>query len=138
MAEVSRRKRIWGWWFFDWASQPFHTLLVTFIFGPYFAGVAADFYLGSGLDEKAADAQAQATWSVCLAVSGLFIGFCAPVIGALADISGRRMRWIVLFSLMYTVGAAALWGLEPDGQAIWWIVFAFGVGFVGAAVDAFT
>ncbi|WP_238371911.1 MFS transporter [Heliomarina baculiformis] len=132
MAEISRRKRIWGWWFFDWASQPFHTLLVTFIFGPYFAGVAADFYLGSGLDEKAADAQAQATWSVCLAVSGLFIGFCAPIIGALADISGRRMRWIVLFSLMYVVGAAALWGLEPDGQAIWWIVFAFGVGFVGA------
>ena len=26
------RKRIWGWWFFDWASQPFHTLLLTFVF----------------------------------------------------------------------------------------------------------
>ena len=38
---MTLRKRIWGWFFFDWASQPYHTLLVTFIFGPYFAGVAA-------------------------------------------------------------------------------------------------
>ena len=38
MAEISKRRRIWGWWFFDWASQPYHTLLVTFVFGPYFAG----------------------------------------------------------------------------------------------------
>ena len=24
------RKRIWGWWFYDWASQPYATLLLTF------------------------------------------------------------------------------------------------------------
>ncbi len=45
MAEISARKRIWGWWFFDWASQPYHTLLVTFVFGPYFASVAAEYFL---------------------------------------------------------------------------------------------
>ena len=37
---VSPQKRIWGWWFFDWASQPVNTLLLTFIFGPYFGEVA--------------------------------------------------------------------------------------------------
>ena len=35
------KKRIWGWMAFDWASQPFYTLGLTFIFGPYFAVVAA-------------------------------------------------------------------------------------------------
>ena len=34
MTGISKRKRIWGWFFFDWASQPYHTLLITFIFGP--------------------------------------------------------------------------------------------------------
>ena len=29
------RRRIWGWFFFDWASQPYNTLLITFIFAPY-------------------------------------------------------------------------------------------------------
>ena len=27
---------IWGWMFFDWAAQPFFTVVTTFIFGPYF------------------------------------------------------------------------------------------------------
>ena len=31
---VSAKKRIWGWYFFDWASQPYNTLLLTFIFSP--------------------------------------------------------------------------------------------------------
>ena len=38
------RKRIWGWWFFDWASQPFATLLTTFVFPVYYAGVARGHY----------------------------------------------------------------------------------------------
>ena len=46
MAEISPRKRIWGWYFFDWASQPYHTVLNTFIFGPFFASIAAAYFLG--------------------------------------------------------------------------------------------
>ena len=36
------RKAIWGWYFFDWASQPYNTLLLTFIFGPYITSVMGD------------------------------------------------------------------------------------------------
>ena len=43
---------------FDWASQPFATLLLTFIFGPYFAAIVADSLMASGVDEGAADAHA--------------------------------------------------------------------------------
>ena len=35
-----QHKKIWGWWFFDWASQPYSTLLTTFIFPVYFAVIA--------------------------------------------------------------------------------------------------
>ena len=73
MAEISKRKRIWGWWFFDWASQPYHTLLVTFVFGPYFAGVAAGYYANTGLETEAAAAQAQTVWANCLTITGLII-----------------------------------------------------------------
>lgn len=132
MAEISARKRIWGWLFFDWASQPYHTLLVTFIFSPFFAGVAAEYFLSTGLDEKAADAQAQTVWSWCLAITGLIIGFGAPIIGALADSRGRRIPWIVFFSLLYVAGSAALWFTTPDGANMWWMLVAFGVGFIGA------
>ena len=67
---MSQRKAIWGWFFYDWAGQPFHTLLMTFIFGPYFVIVASQYYLGVGLEENLADAQAQIIWSWCLAITG--------------------------------------------------------------------
>jgi MFS transporter, UMF1 family len=37
MTEPPRTRKIWGWWWFDWANQPYNTLLLTFIFAPYFA-----------------------------------------------------------------------------------------------------
>ena len=132
MAEISKRKRIWGWWFFDWASQPYHTLLVTFVFGPYFAGVAAEYFLNSGLDPEAAGARAQTVWANCMTIIGLIIAFGAPLMGAMADVSGRRIPWIFGFSLMYAVGSAALWFTLPDGSNMWLMLSAFGIGFVGA------
>ena len=42
MTGISKRKRIWGWFFFDWASQPYSTLLLTFIFAPYITELLGD------------------------------------------------------------------------------------------------
>lgn len=132
MAEISARKRIWGWWFFDWASQPYHTLLVTFIFGPFFAVVATEYYLGTGLEEQSAKANAQSLWAWNMAIAGLIIGFGAPLMGALADTRGRRRPWIMGFSVMYVVGSAALWFIAPDGSNMYWMLACFSLGFIGA------
>jgi len=132
MARISQRRRIWGWVAFDWASQPYHTLLVTFVFGPYFASVASEYYMASGLPERAADARAQSLWSTGLTLAGLIIGLGAPLIGAFADTTGRRLPWVVLFSAMYVLGAAGLWWMMPDGSMLWFGLFAFIIGFIGA------
>lgn len=129
---VSAKKRIWGWFFFDWASQPYHTVLLTFIYGPFFASVASAWLVSSGLDESAADAQAQSLWSMMLTISGLLIGFGAPLMGALADSSGQRRPWILGFSVLYVIGAAALWFTDPAGGNAFAMLLAFGLGFIGA------
>lgn len=126
------KRRLWGWYFFDWASQPYHTLLVTFIFGPYFVSVAQYAYLQNGVAENVAKADAQGMWSLGLLVTGLMIGFGAPLLGALADTAGRRMPWIVGFSIMCATGATGLWWVMPDGSNLWWALIFFGLGFVGA------
>ena len=73
------KKGIWGWMFFDWAAQPFHTLLITFIFARYFASeVAPDAATG------------QVWWGYMLAISGVLIAIMSPVLGAIADATGPR------------------------------------------------
>ncbi|WP_342077383.1 MFS transporter [Yoonia sp. SS1-5] len=131
MMAVSK-KRIWGWMSFDWASQPFYTLGLTFIFGPYFAAVAAEHYLSTGMDSGAAKAQAQSIWTAGQTVAGLFIAFTAPFLGAFADNSGRKIPWIAFFSIIYVIAACLLWGLTPDGSRILLMLIIFYVGFFAA------
>ncbi len=126
------KKRIWGWMAFDWASQPFYTLGLTFIFGPYFAVVATEYFLSTGLDDGAAKAQSQAVWSLGQTIAGLMIAFTAPFLGAFADNSGRKMPWIAFFSVVYVVAAFMLWGLTPDGSTIMLTLIIFYVGFFAA------
>ncbi|MBI1493931.1 MFS transporter [Halocynthiibacter styelae] len=119
MAEISLRKKIWGWFFFDWASQPYNTLLLTFIFGPYIKSIVGD------------GAEAQALWGWYVGMAGLIIAFTAPVLGAIADNSGNRVRWIWLFSAMYVVGSAGLWIAAPDALNINLVMTFFIVGLIG-------
>lgn len=125
------RRRIWGWWFFDWASQPYHTLLLTFIFSIYFAEVARTHFIAQGMDAMQAGAQAQALWGYGLAVAGAVIALAAPVLGAVADSSGRRLPWIWVFSAFYVLGAAGLWSLTPDQPPLVQAVVLFGIGLIG-------
>ena len=130
-APVARR-RIWGWWAFDWASQPYFTLCLTFVFGPYFAAVATESFMAQGMVEEVADARAQSLWSLGQTVSGVIIALCAPILGAFADNTGRRMPWIVVFSAFYVLGAFGLWILLPDGSFLVGALIAFGIGIIGA------
>src|SRR5580693_9395319 len=73
------RSAVISWIFFDWAAQPYFTLITTFVFAPYFAThVASD------------PASGQALWGFATAAAGLMIALMSPVLGAITDASGRR------------------------------------------------
>jgi UMF1 family MFS transporter len=124
-------RRVWGWMFFDWASQPYLTLLLTFIFGPYFAEIVAADLVANGASPAATGARAQALWGWGLTAAGLAVAVLAPILGAVADRSGRRKVWIAGFSALYIAGAAALWWAVPEAPPVGLVLVAFGIGFIG-------
>ncbi|RME18795.1 MAG: MFS transporter [Alphaproteobacteria bacterium] len=119
MGEISLKKRIWGWWWFDWASQPYNTLLLTFIFGPYVKSVMEN---GS---------EAQAVWGFGIAAAGVLIAILAPILGAIADNSGNRLRWIWGFSALYVIGSFGIWYSAPDNFNVFWVMGFFAIGLIG-------
>lgn len=131
MAQATK-KRIWSWMAFDWASQPFYTVGLTFVFGPYFAVVAAEYFMSSGVESGAAKAQAQSLWSSGQTVSGLIIAFTAPFLGAFADNSGRKIPWIAFFSVMFVVAISMIWMLTPEGAALYLVLILFFIAFIAA------
>lgn len=126
------QKRVWGWMAFDWATQPFYTLGLTFIFGPYFASVATEFFMAAGLDEQASDARAQSIWSLGQMLSGFFIAIFGPILGAYADSTGRRMPWLIAFSVVFVIASWMLWYMVPDGSALWFCLIAFSIALIAA------
>ncbi|WP_434289851.1 MFS transporter [Celeribacter sp. SCSIO 80788] len=131
MAEPSHRKRIWGWMMYDWATQPFHTLVVTFIFGPYFAEQVIAYLTAGGMDAAHAKAEAQSIWGYGLTAAGLMIALSAPVLGAIADESKRLMPWIWLFSALYVIGSAGLWIASPEDFPTVLVLVFFALGLIG-------
>ncbi len=117
--EISAKKKIWGWMWFDWASQPYNTLLLTFIFGPYVKSVLTD------------GAEAQAAWGIGIGLAGIVIAILAPILGAIADNSGNRLRWIWVFSALYVIGAAGIWFSAPDSFNLLFVMVFFGIGLIG-------
>ena len=59
------RRAVIGWVLFDWAAQPYFSLITTFVFAPYFATHVA-----------ASPAQGQAMWGFATAAAGLVIAPC--------------------------------------------------------------
>ncbi|MEM9106419.1 MAG: MFS transporter [Pseudomonadota bacterium] len=119
------RKGIFGWMMFDWATQPFHTLIITFVFAPYFTShVAANSVSG------------QEIWGYATGFGGLLIAVLAPIFGAIADKTGPRKPWIVFFSIFGVVGCCMLWFAMPNVSSIWIAVVGVILGLIGMEMAA--
>lgn len=115
------RRAVVGWILFDWAAQPYFSLITTFVFAPYFATHVA-----------ASPAQGQALWGFATAAAGLVIALMSPVLGAIADAGGRRKPWIAAFGAMLVVGASLMWiGRPGDPAIILPLLVAYGLATVG-------
>src|SRR3954466_8255017 len=121
LREYPRRTAVISWIFFDWAAQPYFTLITTFVFAPYFASfVAPD------------PAQGQALWGFATAAAGLMIALLSPVLGAIADASGRRKPWIAGFGALLGIGASLMWFGKPgDTSVIPPLLLAYAIASVG-------
>lgn len=105
-----------GWVLVDWALQPYYTLVLTFLFAPYFTSAVVD-----------DPVRGQALWGYAAAIAGVLIAVGSPLLGAIADGGGRRKPWVALFAIILAIGLAALWWAEPGAadSTIFLVLLAF-------------
>jgi UMF1 family MFS transporter len=110
-----------SWALFDWANQPFFTVVTTFIFAPYFANVVVG-----------GPVQGQTAWAFTQSTAGILIAVLSPFLGAMADAGGRRKPYVFAFELLLAAGCAALWWAYPGrpdlAEPIGWAIIVATVG----------
>ena len=111
MKRLSDRRGLIAWALYDWATTPFSTLIITFVFPAYFGRAVIG-------DEVAG----QSVWGYAIGFSGLIVALFGPLLGAIADTGGSRKPWLLVFTLIFGLGTALLWFVQP------------GAAFVGIAL----
>ncbi|NQV99366.1 MAG: MFS transporter [Rhodospirillales bacterium] len=103
----STRKGLVAWCLFDWANSAYPTVITTFVFAAYFTkAVAVDVVSGT------------AQWGWTASVAALAVALAGPVLGAIADHSGRRKPWILAFTVIAALASALLWSVTPEPGSI--------------------
>lgn len=97
-----------GWLMYEWANQPYFSLITIFLFANYFANV---FYQGDAAD-------GQAYWGYTQAIAGIVIALISPILGAMADAAGPRKPFIGFFLIGVSLACAGLWFAVPGGALL--------------------
>lgn len=97
-----RRREVWAWSLYDFGSSAFNTLMVTFVFNYFFVKVlVGDEQYGTVL------------WSRVLNLSAVIVALISPILGAIADYSGKKKLFLVVFATQAIVFTALLFFVEP-------------------------
>lgn len=92
-----------AWAFYDWASNSYAVIVLTFVFAAYFSRRVAE-------DPNTGTVQ----WGVTLGVAGFLVAIGAPLLGAIVDQLGRRKPWILLFTFFAVASTSSLWFVRPS------------------------
>ncbi len=102
---VSRREIV-SWAMFDFANSSYTTVVVTVAFSVFFTRLVAT------------GPQADAWWGRGIFLSNLIVVLLSPLVGAMADDSGRKKQFLFVSYLACVAGTALLYFATPGEVAL--------------------
>ena len=134
------RKQVWAWALWDWATQPFNSVIITFVFAALYltsdAFIDPDIAaLGRGADEyDAAIATLTSNLGWGYAAAAVLVALFAPVLGQRADASGKRKSYLGFATLLLVACMGGLYFVEAVPEAFWLGVGLIAVGSIIAEI----
>ena len=92
------KKTVFCWSLYDFANQPFTTLVITFIYGTFFTTVLADNEITGTI-----------LWSRGISLTGIIVALLSPIMGALADRGGYRKFYLIFWTWVCIICSFLLW-----------------------------
>jgi len=152
--EPSSRKVVVSWALWDWAMQPFNTVILTFVWISLYltsrmflepvvrdSGLLADGtwmncndaqYMGSAYCQGLTDLSEWWGWANFAA--GILILVLAPVLGQQADARGNKKKWLIGATIAIALVQFALFFVEADPKHFWFGAIAVAIGAVVAEI----
>lgn len=126
MEEQKHKRAIRAWAMYDWANSAFVTTVMAAVLPVYYANVAA-----ANLEPN----MRTAAWAYTATISLLIVAVIGPILGAMADFSGAKKKFLLAFVIMGVIGTSALFFIGSGDYLLasaFYIVAA--LGFSGSIV----
>lgn len=118
------KTEILGWCMYDVADSAFTTVIVTALYAPYFSKIVVG-------DPQRADF----LWGIAASVSELVVAILAPILGAIADFSGSRKKFLAVCAVTIVFFTASLYFVGPGMTALGLVLYILAnIGFAGGGV----
>ena len=98
LSKLKNKKEVISWSLYDFANQPFTTIIVTFVYGAFFTSVIAS-------DERTGTL----LWSSSIAITAVVVSLLSPILGALADRGGYRKFFLIFFTWICAIFSILLY-----------------------------
>jgi len=122
----SQRSKIFAWTLFDFGNTAFSVIIVTVIYSRYFTN-----HVAGGQ---------RWLWGLAVSLSMICAAILSPPLGAAADHSHNRKRYLLIFTLISIICTGLLFFVQEDMIFLGILLFIFAnIGFEGGIVfyDAF-
>ncbi|MCT1479598.1 MFS transporter [Microbacterium sp. p3-SID336] len=136
------KKQVYSWALWDWATQPFNTVILTFVFTALYL-VSASFLPPdiAALDPSdparvAAEADLASGLGLGSTIAAFGILLLAPVLGQRADAAGRQKLWLGIGTGALILCMLGLWFVEPRPALFWLGVALISAGSVFGEIAA--
>ena len=133
---VIPRRQVVTWALWDWATQPFNSVVLTFVFASLY--LVSDSFLPANIASLPASdpvkeralADLSSGYGLVTTIAGLLILVLAPVLGQSADRAGRKKRWLFVFTILLALAQFALFFVRADPAYFWYGALILALGAV--------
>jgi UMF1 family MFS transporter len=120
---TTTRRHRWAWYLYDFGNSAYAAVVLLAVYSAYFQGTVVGGAEGSRL------------WGLAVAIAMLVVALTSPVLGAIADFSGSKKRFLFIYTAVSVIFTAGLFLARPGNL---WIGMGFfivaEIGYRGAQV----
>ena len=113
-----------AWAFYDWANSVYPLVISTAVFPIYYSTMANSFANDDGdISFLGMFWNPTTLYDYTLSISFLIVAFCSPILSAIADYTGNKLKFLKAFCLLGALSVMALFFFK--GESTLWVALVF-------------
>ena len=119
----TKKKEQWAWYLYDFGNSAYAAVVLLAIYSAYFKG------------EVVGGAAGSENWGISVGIAMLVVALISPVLGAIADFSGKKKQFLLFMTSVSVLFTAALFLVQKGDVVIGMVFFILAeIGYRGGQV----